>query len=294
MSYRARRSATVSWSGWPWLASNDRHELVEVVLVTTGHRGLEEHLRRLAARVAESMRDSGRHEHECARAAGDHRLARFRFPPMPIADRPVDRLEGEDVKLAFNDVEDLFANGVHMRADIKPWPDDDLETRCQRRIVGGHLDRSVEAAADYPAPATRRMYNTGGHQARVAIVVIGRVVMSAAASNGARSSGCGREGRARLPVPAGGVGIRVRRRGVRSGTRLVRGRALRRAGGALYPDRQCPLDAPRGEAGVHRGRAVRSLRRRAVVRRVVPGHAVRLSWSAVVSINFGRSGMFAW
>src|SRR5487761_1599581 len=32
-----------------------------------------------------------------------------------------------------------------------------------------------------------------------------------------------------------------------------------------------------GEAGVHRGRAVRSLRRRAVVRHVVPGHAVRLS-----------------
>jgi hypothetical protein len=36
-------------------------------------------------------------------------------------------------------------------------------------------------------------------------------------------------------------------------------------------------DAPRGEAGVHRGRAVRSLRRRAVVRHVVPGHATRLS-----------------
>lgn len=31
-------------------------------------------------------------------------------------------------------------------------------------------------------------------------------------------------------------------------------------------------DAPRGEAGVHRGGAFRGVRRRAVVRRVVPGH----------------------
>ena len=96
---------------------------------------------------------------------------------MPIADCPVDRLERQDVKLAFNDVEDLFADGVHMCADIKPWSDDDLERRCQRRIFACHLDRSVEAAADYPAPATWRVHNTGGHQARVAIVMIGRVVI---------------------------------------------------------------------------------------------------------------------
>ena len=37
------------------------------------------------------------------------------------------------------------------------------------------------------------------------------------------------------------------------------------------------VDARRGEAGVHRGGAVRGVRRRAVVRRVVLGHAVRLS-----------------
>ena len=43
------------------------------------------------------------------------------------------------------------------------------------------------------------------------------------------------------------------------------------------PDRQRPLDAPRREAGVHRGGAVRGVRRRAVVRRVVLGHAIRLS-----------------
>jgi hypothetical protein len=43
----------------------------------------------------------------------------------------------------------------------------------------------------------------------------------------------------------------VFRRGLRSGTRLVRRRVSRRAGGALYPDRERPLDAPRGEAGVH-------------------------------------------
>ena len=89
-------------------------------------------------------------------------------------------------------------------------------------------------------------------------------------------NGCCWAGRARLPVPAGVVGIRVRRRGVRSGARLVCRRASRRAGGALYPDCQRPLDAPGGEAGIHRGRAVRSLRGRAVVRHVVPGH-VRLS-----------------
>ena len=50
-----------------------------------------------------------------------------------------------------------------------------------------------------------------------------------------RSPGCRGEGRSRLPVPAGGVGMRVRRRGVRGGTRLVRRRASRRAGGALPP-----------------------------------------------------------
>ena len=98
--------------------------------------------------------------------------------------------------------------------------------------------------------------------------MIGQVILRRA--TGHRPSGSCREGRAWLPVPAAGVGIRVRRRGVRSGTRLARRRASRRAGGALYPDRQRPLDAPRGEAGVHRGRAVRSLRRRAVVRRRSP------------------------
>src|SRR5687767_655873 len=48
--------------------------------------------------------------------------------------------------------------------------------------------------------------------------------------------------------------------------------ASQRAGGALHPDRQHPFDAPRGEAGVHRGGAVRGVRRRAVVRRLVLGH----------------------
>lgn len=44
-----------------------------------------------------------------------------------------------------------------------------------------------------------------------------------------------------------------------------------------HPDRQRALNAPRSEAGVHRGGAVRGLRRRAVVRRLVFVHAVRLS-----------------
>lgn len=59
-------------------------------------------------------------------------------------------------------------------------------------------------------------------------------------------------------------------------------RSSRRAGGARHPDRQRRLDAPRGETGVHRGRAVPSLGRRAVARFAVPGHAVRLSsyWTA--------------
>src|SRR6516225_4847898 len=38
--------------------------------------------------------------------------------------------------------------------------------------------------------------------------------------HGAPSAGC-REGRARLPLSAGGLGTRIRRRGVRSGTGLV-------------------------------------------------------------------------
>lgn len=41
--------------------------------------------------------------------------------------------------------------------------------------------------------------------------MIGRVILSRA--TGTRSSGCGREGRARPPVPARGVGLRIRRRG---------------------------------------------------------------------------------
>lgn len=92
-------------------------------------------------------------------------------------------------------------------------------------------------------------------------------------------------GRARLPVPARGVGTRVRRRGVRGGARLVRRRASRRAGGALHPDRQRTLDAPRGEARVHRAATVRGVGCRAVVRRVVPGHATRLSPCSTVRIH---------
>ena len=59
--------------------------------------------------------------------------------------------------------------------------------------------------------------------------------------------------------------------------------APRRAGGALHPDRQRPLDAPRGKAGIHRGGAVREVRRRAVVRHMVLGHAVRLSSSSTAA-----------
>lgn len=63
-----------------------------------------------------------------------------------------------------------------------------------------------------------------------------------------------------------------------------------RAGGALHSDRQLPLDAPRGEAGAHRGGAVRGVRRRAVVRRVALGHAVRLrSYWVASSIGQTRS-----
>lgn len=46
--------------------------------------------------------------------------------------------------------------------------------------------------------------------------------------------------------------------------------------GAHHPDRQRRLDAPRGEAGIHRGRAVPGLGRRTVARRAVRGDAVRL------------------
>lgn len=56
--------------------------------------------------------------------------------------------------------------------------------------------------------------------------------------------------------------MQVRRRDVCSGTRLVRGCASRRTGGALHPDRQRPREAPRGEAGAHRGGAVRGVRHR--------------------------------
>src|ERR1017187_3223026 len=147
------------------------------------------------------MRDAGRDEHERTRAAGDERLAHCRFPPVPItdgtvdrlerqdgglafpdkkdffADGTVDRLERQDVELAFHDIEDFFADGVHMRADIKSRSDDDLERRCRRRIVHGHLDCRVETAPGYPAPRTGWQDSSGRHQARVAILVIGRVVM---------------------------------------------------------------------------------------------------------------------
>lgn len=79
-----------------------------------------------------------------------------------------------------------------------------------------------------------------------------------------------REGRARLSVPAGDVGIRLRRRGVQSGTRLAGQHTSRRTGGALYPDRQRALDAPRREAGIHPSRAVCPPRRRVVVRHAPP------------------------
>src|SRR5262245_57130658 len=77
----------------------------------------------------------------------------------------------------------------------------------------------------------------------------------------------------------------VRRRGVRSRARLVRRCAPRRAGGALHPDRQRSLDAPRGEAGVHRGGAVRGVRRRAVVRRVGPSSLTVIGATAVASCS---------
>jgi RimJ/RimL family protein N-acetyltransferase len=47
---------------------------------------------------------------------------------------------------------------------------------------------------------------------------------------------------------------------VRCCSRLVYRRASRRAGSAIYPDRQRGLDARRGEAGVHRSGAVQGLR----------------------------------
>ena len=46
--------------------------------------------------------------------------ARCRFPPMPITDGTVDRLERENVELAFHDIEDLFADGVHARRHQTP------------------------------------------------------------------------------------------------------------------------------------------------------------------------------
>ncbi len=47
--------------------------------------------------------------------------------------------------------------------------------------------------------------------------------------------------------PGVSVGIRVCRRGVRGGTRLVRERPSRRAGSAPHPDCRRRLDAPRGD-----------------------------------------------
>ncbi|CAG6391082.1 hypothetical protein SCOCK_100148 [Actinacidiphila cocklensis] len=120
------------------------------------------------------------------------------------------------------------------------------------------------------------------------------------AQEGHRAAAPGRrgEGRPRLPVPAAGVGIRVRRRGVRGGTRLVRRRLSRRAGGARHPDRQRRLDAPRGEAGVHRGGAVRGVGRRAVARHVVPVHAVALRFASgragLLDTFFSRASPSAW
>lgn len=86
-----------------------------------------------------------------------------------------------------------------------------------------------------------------------------------------------RRGRTRLPVPAGGVGTRLRHRGVHGGTGLVRRRAPRRAGRAPHPGRERPRDATGGQARVHGGGTVRGVRRRPVVRRVVPARAVRLN-----------------
>ena len=104
--------------------------------------------------------------------------------------------------------------------------------------------------------------------------MIGQILLRRATGH-RRPAAAGKADLGYLFLPRG-VGIRVRRRGVRGGTRLVRRRPSRRAGGAHHPVRQRRLDAPRGKAGVHRGRAVPGLGRRAVARPAVPGHAVRL------------------
>ncbi|WP_245533501.1 GNAT family N-acetyltransferase [Actinoalloteichus spitiensis] len=53
--------------------------------------------------------------------------------------------------------------------------------------------------------------------------------------------------------------------GLRGGPRLVRRRAARRTGGAAHPDRPRTSERAGPAAGVHRSRAVRGVRRRAVV-----------------------------
>ena len=53
-----------------------------------------------------------------------------------------------------------------------------------RRITGGSLDATVKMTMDYPASRTGRQDRTSRHQARVAILVIGRVVMTGGAAPG--------------------------------------------------------------------------------------------------------------
>jgi hypothetical protein len=94
-----------------------------------GRSDNEKHPGRDDAPVSESMRAARRHEHETARTAPDGAGAVGRLPRCPVRAGAGPRLEGEQIKLAFQDVEHLLGVPVQVRADVKAGGDGGLEHR---------------------------------------------------------------------------------------------------------------------------------------------------------------------
>jgi len=78
-----------------------------------GHE--EEHPGRLGPRVEEGVRASGRNKHETSRSAPEHRVAGPGLPRAPVVADAGAWVEGEQVKFAFQDVEDLLGLLIQLR-----------------------------------------------------------------------------------------------------------------------------------------------------------------------------------
>src|SRR5882757_1593693 len=102
MSWRARSSAIAA-------ACRAGDQLSELLLVVVVARGgdQEDHAGRAGARVGERVRAAARDIHHAPWPAAGHLGPGVRLPALPVARRPEPRFEGEEVELAFQNIEQL-------------------------------------------------------------------------------------------------------------------------------------------------------------------------------------------